>query len=64
MLHHRSRNMEAYLVPQPLTCDYGHLIANLLVDFKVKRELWVIPLNNDLGGLFDGLRSNATHDGV
>jgi hypothetical protein len=56
--------MEAYLVPQPLTCDYGHLIANLLVDFKVKRELWVIPLNNDLGGLFDGLRSNATHDGV
>jgi hypothetical protein len=42
---------------------YPHLIANPLVGLKVERQLGVVPLNDDLGGLLDGLCSNATHFG-
>jgi hypothetical protein len=40
-----------------------HLIANPLVGLEVERQLGVVPLNDDLGGLLDGLCSNATHFG-
>ena len=52
----------AYLVPQPLACNNGNLIANALVGLKVEGELWVVSLNDDLGGLLDSLGTNATHD--
>lgn len=40
-----------------------HLIADPLVGLKVKRELGVVPLDDDLGGLLDGLSSDTTHVG-
>jgi hypothetical protein len=40
-----------------------HLIANPLVGLKVERQLGVVSLNDDLGGLLDGLCTNATHFG-
>jgi hypothetical protein len=42
-------------------CPY--LIADPLVGLEVERQLGVVPLNDDLGGLLDGLCSNATHVG-
>lgn len=43
------------LVSETLRGDDGNLIADSLVRFEVESELWVIPLNDHLGGLFDGL---------
>jgi len=40
-----------------------HLIANPLVGLEVERQLGVVALNDDLGGLLDRLCSNATHVG-
>lgn len=51
------------LVPQALRGNDGNLIANPLVGLEVERELGVVTLNDDLGGLLDGLRSDATHFG-
>lgn len=53
----------AYLVPQPLAGDDGHLITQLLVDLEVERQLGVVAFNDDLGGPLDGLGANATHVG-
>lgn len=53
----------AYLVPQPLAGDDGNLIAYPLVGLEVEGELGVVALNDDLGGLLDRLRANATHVG-
>lgn len=33
-----------------------------LVGLEVEGELGVVPLDDDLGGLLDGLGANATHD--
>ena len=52
-----------YLVSQSLRSDNGNFIAYSLVGLEVEGELWVISLDNDLGGLLDGLCSNATHLG-
>lgn len=51
------------LVPEPLGRDNGNLIANPLVGLEVQRQLGVVTLNDDLGGLLDGLSSDATHFG-
>lgn len=32
-----------------------------LVGLEVEGELGVVPLNDDLGGLLNGFRANATH---
>jgi len=29
---------------------------------RIEGQLWVVSLNDDLAGLFDGLGTNATHD--
>jgi hypothetical protein len=42
---------------------HPHLIADPLVGLEVQRQLGVVSLNDDLGGLLDGLCSNATHFG-
>lgn len=46
------------LVPQPLRGDDSDLIADTLVGLKVEGELWVVPLNDDLGGLLNSLGAN------
>lgn len=51
-----------YLVPQPLARDDSNLIADTLVNLEVEREFWVVSLDDDLSGLLDGFRTNATHD--
>jgi hypothetical protein len=76
---HQVRCVSGNLVPEALRRDDGnletvnagpvalllraHLIANPLVGLEVERQLGVVPLNDDLGGLLDGLSSNATHVG-
>lgn len=53
----------ANLVAKALGGDDGDLIAHSLVGLEVESELGVVPLNDDLGGLLDSLRTNATHFG-
>jgi hypothetical protein len=52
----------SYLVAETLRGDDGDLIADSLVGLEVKSELWVVTLNDDLGGLLDSLSAYATHD--
>ena len=52
---------QTHLVAQSLGCNDGDLIADTLVGLEVEGELWVVALNDDLGGLLDGLGTNATH---
>jgi hypothetical protein len=51
------------LVPEPLGGNDGNLITDPLVGLEVERQLGVVALNDDLGGLLDGLSSDATHFG-
>lgn len=51
------------LVAETLGSNDGDLIADALVGLKVQGELGVVSLNDDLGGLLDGLGTNATHFG-
>jgi hypothetical protein len=44
-----------YLVAKTLGCNDGDLIADSLVGLEVKSELWVVTLNDDLGGLLNSL---------
>jgi hypothetical protein len=43
------------LVAETLRRNDGDLIADALVGLEVEGELGVVPLNDDLGGLLDGL---------
>jgi hypothetical protein len=52
----------SYLVAEALGCNDGNLIANSLVGLEVEGQLGVVSLNDDLGGLLNGLGTNATHD--
>ena len=53
------------LVAQALGSNDGNLITDALVGLEVECQAGVVPLNDDLGGLLDGLGTNATHfDGV
>lgn len=61
--HVQVSGVSGNLVPQPLGRNDGNLIADPLVGLKVQRELGVVALNDDLGGLLDGLGSDATHFG-
>ena len=49
------------LVPQGLGRDQGDLLNDLLVGVEVKGKLGVVLLNDDLGGLLDGLGTDTTH---
>jgi hypothetical protein len=50
------------LVAETLGCNDSNLIADSLVGLEVESQLWVVSLNDDLGGLLNGLSTNATHD--
>lgn len=56
-------NWKTHLVAQALGGNDGNLIADPLVGLEVQGKLGVVPLNDDLGGLLDGLGTNATHFG-
>jgi hypothetical protein len=59
-------DLSGALVPiVPCTARRGvpHLIANPLVGLEVERQLGVVTLDDDLGGLLDSLRADATHFG-
>jgi hypothetical protein len=51
------------LVPQTLRLNDGNLLRNALVGVKVERKTVVILLDDDPGGLLDGLGTNATYEG-
>jgi hypothetical protein len=55
------RGVSGNLVAQALAGNNGDLIAQALVGLEVESELGVVPLNQDLGGLLDGLGAYATH---
>lgn len=59
----RSLTGYANLVAQALGGNDSDLITDTLVGLEVESELGVVPLNDDLGGLLDGLGTNATHFG-
>lgn len=47
--------MQNYLIPEPFRSDNCYFITNTLVGLEVQSELWVVPLNHNLGGFLDGL---------
>lgn len=53
----------ANLVAETLGSNDGNLIADALVGLEVEGETRVVSLNDDLGGLLDGLGTDATHFG-
>lgn len=53
----RSRNL-SYLVAKTLGSDDSDLITDALVGLEIERQLGVVTLNDDLGGLLDGFRAN------
>jgi hypothetical protein len=55
-------NMPSYLVAETLRGNDCNLIADSLVGLEIEGQLGVVSLNDDLGGLLDGLGTNATHD--
>jgi len=58
----RRRPARRTLLRRRLEAMIGDFIANSLVGLEIEGQLWVVSLNDDLGGLFDGLGTNATHD--
>lgn len=57
------RGISGNLVAQTLGGDDGNLVADPLVGLEVERELGVVTLDDDLGGLLHGLGADATHFG-
>jgi hypothetical protein len=60
---HQVGGVAGNLVAQALGGDNSDLITDTLVGLEVQGELGVVSLNDDLGGLLDGLGTNATHFG-
>ena len=52
---HQVRGVTSNLVAETLGGNDGDLIAKTLVGLEVQGELGVVTLNDDLGGLLDGL---------
>lgn len=52
----------SYLVAQTLRGNDGNLITNSLVCLEIESQLGVVSFDDDLRGLLDSLRANATHD--
>lgn len=56
----QTANLPGNLVAQGLGRDDGHLLADALVGVEVHGQSSVVLLDDDLGGLLDSLRTNAT----
>lgn len=48
-----------YLVAKTLRCDDGDFIADAFVRLEVEGEFGVVPLDDDFGGLLDGLATDS-----
>ena len=60
---HQVGGVTSNLFAKTLGGDVSILTGKTLVGLEVQGELGVVPLNDDLGGLLDSLRANATHVG-
>ena len=60
---HQVGGVTSNLVAETLGSDDGDLITDALVGLEVQGQSGVVSLNDDLGGLLDGLGTNATHFG-
>lgn len=60
---HQVGGVTSNLVAETLGSDDGDLITDALVGLEVQGQSGVVTLNDDLGGLLDGLGTNATHFG-
>lgn len=60
---HQMGGVTSNLVAEALGGDDGNLIADALVGLEVEGQAGVVTLNDDLGGLLDGLGADATHVG-
>lgn len=58
------RRVGTHLVAQTLASDDGDFIADALVGLEVEGETRVVALDDDFGGAFDGLGTDATHGDV
>jgi hypothetical protein len=58
LLHNNPSN----LVAETLRGNDCNLIADSLVGLEIEGQLGVVSLNDDLGGLLDGLGTNAAHN--
>ena len=57
---HQMGSVTCDLVSQSLGLDSGDLIAESLVGLEIQSKLWIVTLNQSLGGTLDGLSSNST----
>ncbi len=57
---HQMGGEPSNLVPEALGGDDSNLIANLLVGLEIQSQTGVVLFNNEPGGLFDCLGSDAT----
>lgn len=60
---HQMRGVTGNLVAEALGGNDGNFIADALVGLEVEGQAGVVTLNDDLGGLLDGLGADATHFG-
>lgn len=60
---HQVGGVAGNLVAEALGGDDGNLVADALVGLKVEGQARVVTLDDDLGGLLDGLGADATHVG-
>jgi hypothetical protein len=60
---HQVGGVAGNLVAQALGGNDSDLITDTLVGLEIERKPWVISLDHNLGGLLDGLGTNATHFG-
>ena len=60
---HQMGGVAGNLVAEALGGNDGNLIADALVGLEVEGQAGVVTLNDDLGGLLDGLGTDATHFG-
>ncbi len=58
---HQVSDESGNLVPQRLGGDESHFLDDTLVGVEVQGELGVVLLNDDPGGLLNGLGADATH---
>lgn len=57
----RTGGVSSNLVSKTLGSDDSDLITDTLVGLEVEGEAGVVSLDDDLGGLLDGLSSDSTH---
>lgn len=57
---HQVGGVTGNLVSESLRWDLSNLSGQSLVSLEIESELWVVTLNQNLGGSLDGFSSNTT----